>query len=193
MENISQTVPLMANLFLRNKPSEQAIPELEKLISNPLSEEEKETVRSQALSLLSPKTLAECEQLGVQLPTDYVDVTVTLGSFLFDLYLGATPRPEPPLLQTIWKKDNTRLAEICDRPIITLQDMKGLSPSGSPMRWYNVIRQVLTTEDQWKRITISGTYSVKDQLRGISMNCVGVLSFNKIIEAAGELFYEEPK
>lgn len=181
IQNISQTVPILAILFLKNRPDNAHIHDLQ-VVASAKDKESAAELREKLKRELSPETLKECQRLGVELPCDPIEITVELGSFLFDIYINQVTEPEPPLLKTIWKKRNLYLADLFDKTEFKLEDLKfAIDP----------IKSTLLDSEKWKKVTITGWYKINDNKYAISMNSVGILQFPKILEAAGEMFYQE--
>ena len=168
MKNIKQTVKFPAYALVSEKIPDE--------VMNVLMNQEKldkEEVKKKAIELLPKKTKEALNKVGAELPNDPVDVTLSLGSFFFDMYMTTAKTPEAPLARHVFQKKSMELASIVDQEEFALPDFA-----------VGYIRSAMMEERDWKRANVSVSVKSGEEFLFIPVRSEAANYFSEIMNAA---------
>lgn len=131
-------------------------------------------------SSLNPKVLSECLALGARLPTDMVEVTMSVGSLIFDLYQSTAVQPTAPLAVALFSKRLQNLASSVLQDEFELED-----------RLLPQLRKPLEDESLWNVLDLTLSTEVNGQKVFLRVNHNAAMYFPKVLEAALSIFIPE--
>lgn len=175
--NISQTIFVSATEFISEAwKNEKTIETLEK-VKNSSTKEETEKAKKEFFDFLSPESQKQFKTVGIELPTDNVKLTLTLGSFIFDIIVPSIPKPSAPLRLAAYNKHIGDLAEKLTQPDfdLTLDELESL-------------RKVLDDDGLWSQVKIEADLGSS---LSIPLSQNGIQMFDQVINAAIKLFEPE--
>ena len=184
MKNVRQTVSFAAFMLTQCPYSEEVrdlSSELFKIAKGTPEHEEKKVA---LLAKMTDENTAQLGVLGAELPHDPIEVSLSVGVFLFDVYRAA-PKPanvNTPLGGMIYQKKLQDLAELFSK------DEFEIPPHAVPM-----IREVLLDQNQWVKTVLSSWIDIKGEKPGrleFTMAASGALYFNEILQLAVEAVYD---
>jgi len=168
IKNITQSLKAQASLFLS-----ASIPG--DLLKNPPSTKEE---RAALRSKLPNSILDQLGKLGVELPTDLVDVNLELGSFIFDIVYSRQTPPEAPLRKALFEREKQDLAANLNRDSFML-----------PAPSLQELKTILSDEELWKKVKVS-VYTgdpANPNKNYFTFSYLIANNFNKIMEAAVDI------
>ena len=164
------------------------------IITSPLSEEIRgllpraikgdEDANAEIALKIDPRAQKEMAFYGCSNLTDTIDIKMTLGGLLFDVYVHANQEPASPMAKHIWRKRIQELADTFDKDEFVVPDYaKGC------------LQRVLLSDDEWKKVSFNVSFPVveegKEVLRFFSLNHSGAQFFKQVSLAAAEALYED--
>lgn len=189
MKNVTQTIKFPALAIC----STQSPTELTKAIAElHLARAKKEEVDEAEIKAAEEKVRAntpeqlraELDAMQVALPGDMIDLTMSVGSLIFDTYMHVVKPPQAPLARHLYQKRCQDLAELLDKDEFELPDYaKG------------AVKQCLSSEPIWAQLNAS-VWSEIDSKDGkvkrfTPINSKGVNYFNEVVNALTGVFIEE--
>ena len=96
LQNTHQSIQFDAGLIITTNTPDNIRAELYSAYAN-LKDDELEQKLQGIAAILPDSIKQELSRLGARLPTDKVNLTISLSSFLFDLYTNGMIVPEAPL------------------------------------------------------------------------------------------------
>ena len=168
LKNISQSVSAQAALLL---PPGAVTPDQ----INAPAPEDVEAARAQ----LSPETKKALDLLGVQLPSDLLPVTLTLGSLLFDIHYADSTPPEAPLRRALYERARLDFAGRLN------QDSFELTADEAKK-----IEQVLSDDAAWEkvRVTVHAGGPDEETKKYFTFPSGIALNFNLVLGACVEAY-----
>jgi len=143
--------------------------------------------RAEYLKALPPKIRTELKNFNVELPIDNVEVKLSLGSFLYDLYCINTPPPKAPLALHVYQRKAMEYATILDN-----------DEFGVPSDVMLAARQILSDDTKWEQSNFSVWIDLPPEKKGgeprknyITLKEIGVRCFTDVINAAVAAVYDE--
>lgn len=183
MENIKQTARMPVWRILKSRTPDSLHKELNELAAaQHYTPEELERARDDLACRLPVNQIRELDSFGVKLPTDSVDLTVSLGSFLFDMYCCAEKAPVAPLARLVHQKKLMEVAPALSADVIKV-----------PKDAIESIRKTLLDDKAWEAAifvavhTIPATGTTPEKSAEVILKTSAASSFGKIIQAAAEL------
>lgn len=157
MKNLTQTVSFKA--FAIIPPSESV-----------------DLYKKNPSAVIDDKTRKQLDHIGAETVNSDIGVSLTVGSFLFDLYATHTPKPEAPLLIHLFNKKMSEFAEILNKDEFDV-----------PGEILECAKKVLADSELWKKTVVATYVSVGEEKRTIAMTSQGISYFgqilNQVIEA----------
>lgn len=194
MQNITQTVSFPVNTIIAS-PIDGGLKDLLMMVrhakrlmdDNACRPDELKDLSDRLDDITPPKVKKEMAAFGANSLAEDVNVNLQLGTALFDVYVRMTPEPQAPLAKLIWRKKTTELAEVLDAAEITI-----------PEHALEKIRTGLTDESVWASLSLSAWVEVKAEdgspsRRYFSISPAGTKYFNKILDAAAEMVYNDSR
>lgn len=124
---------------------------------------------------LSDKAKEGLASVGAESPNDLVNVTMTLGSFLFDIYICHTKAPEAPLNLYLHNKKLAEFATDLSKGELVV-----------PKEVLDVVKDVLSDKNKWESTNFATFTMVNGHKKTIGMKAAGASYFNQILTAAIE-------
>lgn len=134
VENLTQTLKAQASIFL----SVSVTGDLLKAV--PETEEQ----RAEIIEKLPPVVKEQLAKVGAEIPTDLVDLSLDLGSFIFDVYYSNQQTPEAPLRKALFEREKQDLALKLSQKSFVL-----------PEPVVSELTNVLSDDNLWKKVKIS--------------------------------------
>ena len=157
--------------------------ELRKAITNlSVAKQKKEGVEEcqEAIrSFFNDKFLEAVDSLGVRTHADHVDVRISPGSFVFDLYVGTYKPPQAPLALALHQSKVQKMATDMEKDTIALTDDV-----------LNVIRKPLEDERLWGATNLTGRITVNGETKYLTLNSAAVSFYPKTMDTVLRLFGE---
>lgn len=115
----------------------------------------------------------QLKAFGARLPSDNLDLTITLGSFFFDLYALVAKAPAAPLAQAIYQKKLQDLAVRLEESELSLSQEE-----------VSIIKPSLENEAVWDKAVLSASVKVGDEKRYIQLSNKAAPYFAPVLNAA---------
>lgn len=116
VENVEQTLTVPASFFLNEipEPNRVAIGTYLTAVSSDekQSEDVMESLKVAMMEGLQDESVKMLESLGAKLPSDMIDITMSLGSLLFDLWIESSEKPSAPIKVALYNKKNMEYAAL---------------------------------------------------------------------------------
>ena len=190
MQNVTQTVRFPVSsiiptklpddiqaLLIKTRQAKRAIEGLSSIVA----------AEAELNELAGPKIQKDIATFGASSLADDINLSMQLGTVLFDIYTRMTPEPQAPLAKLVWRKKITELAEVF-----------GAEEFELPQHAIEPIKRALSDESVWQNLSLTvwvelplkeGETEAKRHY--FTINTQGVVYFTKVLEAAAELVYSE--
>jgi len=169
-KNIKQTVKINGNtLFSRGWATKENVECLKKAIENPTTQNKKEF-----FSLIPDEYKVQFNQIGITLPTETIDITLTLGDFLFDIIVESIPKPTAPLKLAAYNKGIGDLAERLLAPEFELTESE-----------LEAVRKVMDDDVLWSKVKVDAEINGGKTL---ALSQAGISIFDKVVQGAVNIF-----
>jgi hypothetical protein len=180
VKNVSQTIKMTAMMIMpsANAMTPEMFTKLKELGS--ASEENKLKILQELKTMYPAKMLKDLETLGLNTPMDTVDSTLTLSSFLFDIYVSGKKPPVAPLALKIYEKEMLDLAA----------KMKGLEEFEVPEEMMDILLDMVKDDDKWQTAKIHVEVDTKKEKLSIPLVHKVANLFPEVLEAAMKMFME---
>jgi len=117
------------------------------------------------------------ESLGIQKASDTIDISLSLGSLIFDVYHTQKEMPKAPLALERERAKRLALSEELDKDSFDVPpDVK------------EILERVLLDDEEWKKIAISTHYKVGRETRMLQLNCAALDLFSATKKALMSIF-----
>jgi hypothetical protein len=174
IKNNSQSILVSATEFVSDTwKNEKAVEALEKV----KTVEDMEEAKKEFFSCLSVESKTQFKTLGIELPTDQVTLTLTLGSFVYDIIVPSIPKPSAPLRVAAYTKYLGDLAHKLMQEEFELTQEE-----------LDSVRKVLDDETLWSQVKIEADLSSS---LSIPLSQNGIQIFDQVLKASIKLFEEE--
>ena len=177
VENIKQTILIpAAGLISDAWRNEKTLAALD--VVNAASQENLEQARKDFFENLSVENKVRFKSVGIEVPTDLIKLSLTLGSFVYDILVPSIPKPTAPLRLAAYKKHLGDLAQQLLQPEFTLtaEELESL-------------RTVLDDDALWLKVRVEA--DVGDSNLSLPLTQEGLTAFDQVIQAAINLFEPE--
>lgn len=174
IKNTSQSILVSATEFVSDTwKNEKSVEALEKV----KTAEDVEQAKKEFFSSLSVESKTQFKTLGIELPTDQVSLTLTLGSFVYDVIVPSIPKPSAPLRVAAYTKYLGDLAQklMQEEFELTKEELDSL-------------RKVLDDETLWSQVKVEADFN---STLSIPLSQNGIQMFDQVIKASIKLFEEE--
>jgi hypothetical protein len=143
---------------------------LKKAIENPTTQNKKDF-----FNLLPDEYKNHFNQIGIMLPTETVDITLTLGDFLFDIIVESIPKPTAPLKLAAYNKGIGDLAEKLLAPEFELTESE-----------LDAVRKVMDDDVLWGKVKVDA--ELNNSGKTLVLSQTGISIFDKVIQGAVNIF-----
>ena len=180
IKNTSQSISVSATEFVADTwKNEKAVEALEK-IKTAENAEDLDQAKKEFFSSLSVESKTQFKTLGIELPTDQVSLTLTLGSFVYDVIVPSIPKPSAPLRVAAYTKYLGDLAYKLTQEEFELTQEE-----------FDSLLKVLDDDSLWSQVKIEADLSGS---LSIPLSQSGIQVFDQVINASIKLFEEsEPQ
>ena len=171
IKNTSQSILVLATEFVSDTwKNEKSVEALEKV----KTAEDVEQAKKEFFSSLSVESKTQFKTLGIELPTDQVSLTLTLGSFVYDVIVPSIPKPSAPLRVAAYTKYLGDLAQklMQEEFELTQEELDSL-------------RKVLDDETLWSQVKVEADFN---STLSIPLSQNGIQMFDQVIKASIKLF-----
>lgn len=144
IKNTTQTIKMTAMMIMPSASmiSQQILQKMKEY--GTANEENKDKVLSELKKMYPAQMKKDLDTLGCQTPMDTVDATLSLSSFLFDVYLSGIKPPIAPLALKIHEKKILDLAE----------KMKGVDEFEVTEEMMDVLINIMQDDEKWQNSKI---------------------------------------
>jgi hypothetical protein len=136
-----------------------------------------ESERQEAASVLPDKIKADLAAIGASLPSDYINLTMKLGDFLYHIYSQHVKPAQAPL--AIKRHEKT---------LMDLAEKLSENEFDVPESVLKAVEDVLADEKKWSSTQFGVTISVGGSQKYIGISSLGASIFKKIMDSAVSLF-----
>jgi hypothetical protein len=128
-------------------------------------------------SFFDEQYLKTMESLGARTPAESIQVSMSLASLVFDLYVNTVVAPTAPLAKAIFQSKVNKLAESMDSEEVSF-DAETLK----------VIRKPLEDEAMWEKLNLTGRINVNGETRYLQLSTMAMSFFSKTLGSVLGLF-----
>jgi hypothetical protein len=181
IKNVTQTIKMTAMMIMPSASAvnQSMLQKMKEYASAP--EDKKESVLAELIEMYPDKLKKDLEILGAKMPMDTVDTTLSLSSFLFDVYMSGIKPPLAPLALKIHEKKILDLAE----------KMKGVDEFEVTEEMMSVLMDIMQDDEKWQtaKIHVEVLAQNKEKLHIPLMHKVANL-FPEVLEGAIKMVME---
>ncbi|MEM4379362.1 MAG: hypothetical protein QXL01_01565 [Thermoplasmatales archaeon] len=180
VRNVIQEIKVGAMVLM---PSAGKItPDILKKIREYASAEEadKAQKKEELMASYSKDIRKDLSDLGCDTPLDIIPISLSLSSFLFDIYMSGVSVPSAPLARKIFEKETLDLAE----------KLKGPDEFDFSDKLQEVVKEVMMDDKKWENAKIHIEASTVNGKITIPLIHKAANMFPEVLEAATKLFME---
>jgi hypothetical protein len=175
-QNVTESIKVPASLVVDGL---KALPDETKrklLAHASYSGESPDSVITELAELLPEAMRKELDNVGAKLPTDTIEIKMTLGEFLFATYIQNVVPVKAPLPIRRHEKRLMELADLFDQPEFEV-------PSDVKI----VLDDVLNVPEKWSALRVSAFVVTSPFNKPIVLTAAGAAMFSSVVAAAVDI------